>query len=127
MSQEAPSPSGRITFSPLEGCTLKAVSLAGNIRRCFEIPVKVVQTNDGFFEVTINGVSIYRKKAYATPVRVMKRSSWHLQGTRSPCGTFPRPPDEDLEQDPRHRAWLRAMLLRVNKGRLDEQNNGKID
>jgi hypothetical protein len=31
------------------GAAARAVSLAGNIRHCFEIPVKVVQTNDGFF------------------------------------------------------------------------------
>ena len=111
MSQEAPQPPRvEITFSPLEGCTLKAVSLAGNIRRCFEIPVKVVQTNDGFFEVTVNGVSIYRKEGLCDIHESDETIFMALSRYKEPVRNLPADrSDEDLEQDPRHRAWLRAM------------------
>jgi hypothetical protein len=100
----------QITFSPLEGCTLKAISLARDIDRCFEIPVRIVEKNDGVFEVTVNGVSIYRKEGVCDARESHEAIFMVIRRYKQPIRNLPVDlPDRDQEEDPQYQAWLRAM------------------
>ncbi|MDA8123831.1 MAG: hypothetical protein M0009_01405 [Deltaproteobacteria bacterium] len=104
------SPRVQITFSPLEGCTLKAVSLARDIRHCFEIPAQVLEKNDGAFEVTVNGVSIYRQEGACDPRESHEAIFMLLRKYKEPLRDLPvETADPEREADPKYRAWLRAM------------------
>ena len=111
MSHETPQPlQVEILFSPLEGCTLKAVSLAGNIRHCFEIPVKIIEKNDGFFEVTVNGISICRQEGPCDARESDASIFMALRRYKEPVRNLPiEPPAGEEQDDPKYRAWLRAM------------------
>jgi len=97
----------RVTYSPLEGCTLKAISLARDIERCFELPVQISERQDGIFEVLVNQKSIYRKTG------VCENTDDH-QDIFSEIGKFKKPvrnpeiylPDPERENDPDYQRWL---------------------
>lgn len=111
MSQERiAAPRVEVSYSPLEGCTLKAVTLSQDIRRCYEIPVQVRVREDGVFEVTVNGVSIYRRAGVCDPREGSEAVFLHLDQYWRRRHDLPAPRDtSEDEKDERYQAWLRAM------------------
>jgi hypothetical protein len=99
----------RITYSSLWGHALQATKLARMIEHCFDIPVKPEKKDDGFFEVTINGETVYKEQGNCDPNRTPDFLLTILQNYKDQVRildiTTP-PTDKD---DPKHSEWMRSV------------------
>ncbi len=99
-----------ITYSPLNGCTLKAVCLAREIECCFDIPVRIVEGRDGIFNVVVNGRSIYRKAGACDPGESDEAIFTDIRKLKRPIRNRPTHlPDGDEQNDPDYLEWLRSV------------------
>jgi hypothetical protein len=99
-----------IAYTPIEGCTLKAVLLAREIERRFAIPVAVHERTDGRFEVAVNGDPIHIGQGPCNPQErfepVLDALKLYKRPVREAATTLP---DPDRENDPDYQAWRRAL------------------
>lgn len=99
-----------IVYTPLAGCTLKAVRLAREIEYGFGLTVSVQEGTDGSFKVTVNGVSVYKSQGPCAPgeslVPILNALKRYREPIREMAATLP---NTEQENDPEYRAWLRSV------------------
>lgn len=98
-----------IQYSSIWGHAMRAANLAKIVEHCFEIPLKLQLQTDGSFEITVDGMSVFKEQGPCDPhwrpdflIDILKK---HTQQVRS----LEETPVKSDTEDARHREWMRSV------------------